>query len=260
MTDELSPSAEPTQPAPRWQALSPLERRVAGVLVEKAKTTPDAYPMTLNALRAGCNQKSNRDPVMNVQEEELQEALESLRSKGAASEVIGGGRVSKFRQHLYEWLAVNRQEMAVMCELLLRGPQTEGELRAHAARMEPGFKDLADLRPVLAALKQRNLVVPLTPEGRGHAVTHNLYPPEELAAVQAAYSRQASTTTAFHGSHAAASSAAAGSQRLPSPAQADEILALRRELAALREELQGQIQQLRDELACLNEGAPQSAP
>ncbi len=151
---------------PRWQPLGPVERRVLGVLVEKAKTTPDAYPMTLNALVAGCNQKSNRHPVMQLGPEDVEQALDRLRQLGAAGIVQGLGRVDKYRHYFYEWLGVDKVEAAVMAELLLRGTQTEGELRAHVSRMEP-VADLPALRQVLAVLHAKGLVVPLTPPGRG---------------------------------------------------------------------------------------------
>ena len=90
----------------------------------------------------------------------------------------------RFRHYLYEWLGVDKVELAVMAELLLRGAQTEGELRGRAARMEP-IADVSALRPVLVALKQKRLVIALTPEGRGHMVTHVLYEPRELEKVRA---------------------------------------------------------------------------
>jgi hypothetical protein len=159
---------------------------VAGVLAEQAKTTPDGYPMSLNAIRTGCNQKSNRAPVMDLRAEDVEESLDRLRSLGAVGMIEGYGRVTKYRHYLYEWLAVDKVELAVMTELLLRGAQTEGELRARAARMEP-ISDLAALRPVMASLKSKGLVIPLTPEGRGHVVTHALYHPRELESLRAQY-------------------------------------------------------------------------
>jgi len=176
----MSDSTETTTgDGPCWQPLSSVQRRVIGVLVEKAKTTADAYPLTLNALTTGCNQKSNRAPKMELSTSEIEEALEHLRGVGAVTEIQGGGRVSKYRHHMYTWLGVDKVELAVIAELLLRGEQTIGELRGRAARMEP-IADVATLRPVLQSLTQKNLVVALTPEGRGQIVTHNLYPPGEL--------------------------------------------------------------------------------
>ena len=183
MTDDL---ASPQQPEPRWQPLSAIDRRVAGVLIEKAKTTPSAYPLSLNAISTACNQKSNRFPVMNLEPDDVEQSLERLRHLGAVGLVQGYGRVSKYRHYLYDWLGVDKVEIAVMAELLLRGAQTVGELRGRAARMEP-IADLAELHPVLTSLKSKGLVIPLTPEGRGHVVTHALYRPDELEAVKAGY-------------------------------------------------------------------------
>ncbi len=107
--------------APRWKPIGRVERRVLGVLVEKAKTTPDAYPLTLNSLTTGCNQKSNRDPQMNLEPDQIESSLEKLRHMSAVIEVSGGGRVPKYRHMVYEWLGVDKIEAAVMTELLLRG-------------------------------------------------------------------------------------------------------------------------------------------
>jgi len=177
---------------PRWQPLSAVDRRVAGVLIEKAKTTPNAYPLSLNAVTTGCNQKSNRSPLMNLDPDDVQESLDRLRELGAVGVVEGYGRVSKYRHYLYEWLGVDKVEMAVMAELLLRGPQTVGELRARAARMEP-IRDLAQMQPVLASLKSKGLVIPLTRPGRGHVVAHALYQAGELDQIKAEYGTAAPT-------------------------------------------------------------------
>ncbi|MDO4549967.1 MAG: DUF480 domain-containing protein [Planctomycetia bacterium] len=163
-----------TENTPRWTFLSPVERRVVGVLVEKAKTTPNTYPLTLNAIIVGSNQKSNRFPMMDLNEDRAEEALEGLRLKGAVILVEGAGRVPKYRHKLYEWLGVDKVELAVMAELLLRGTQTEGELRARAARMEP-IADVGQLRPILERLAEKNLIVRW-----GRIVTHNLYSPAEM--------------------------------------------------------------------------------
>jgi uncharacterized protein YceH (UPF0502 family) len=191
MTD-AEPRPSDTQ-QPRWRPIAALDRRVAGVLVEKAKTTPDQYPMSTNALRSGCNQKNNRYPLMDVELEDVEEALERLRAVGAATEVQGGGRVARYRHYLYEWIGVDKVELAVMAELLLRGAQTEGELRGRASRMEP-IPDLTTLRAVLASLKSKGLVIALTPEGRGHVVTHALYEPRELEKVRAEFEAQGRAT------------------------------------------------------------------
>ena len=162
-----------------WKPLSAIDRRVAGVLVEKAKTTPDQYPLTVNAIVTGANQKSNRHPQMELSADDVRESLERLRELGAVSEIQGSGRVDKYRHLLYEWLGVEKVELSVMAELLLRGAQTEGELRGRAARMDP-IADLTALRPILDSLAAKKLIVSLTPPGRGHVLTHALYQPQEL--------------------------------------------------------------------------------
>ena len=112
-----------------WVPLKPRERRVVGVMVEKAKTTPEYYPMTVAAIVAACNQKSNRDPITNYDQDDVEETLHGLRKKGAVILIEGSGRVAKWKHTLYDWLKVSKVELAVLAELLLRGPQTEGELR-----------------------------------------------------------------------------------------------------------------------------------
>jgi uncharacterized protein YceH (UPF0502 family) len=143
------------QSPPAWKPLDARQRRVLGVLIEKAKTTPAGYPMTVNAITVGCNQKSNRDPEMNLDAFDVEKTLDELRNLGA-----------------------------VMAELLLRGAQTLGELRGRAARMEP-IADLAALGPVVEGLVQRGLMIELTPPGRGQMVSHNLYTEPEREALQA---------------------------------------------------------------------------
>src|SRR3954470_14308318 len=172
-------TAVPVETPRRWQPLNMRQRRVFGVLVEKAKTTPDAYPMTINGLVAGCNQKSNREPQMNLSPDDVEQVLEELRGMGAVTEVQGSGRVAKYRHHAYEWLGVEKTELAVMTELLLRGEQTLGELRGRAARMEP-IADLAALKPVVDSLMEKGLMIELTPAGRGQVVSHGLYSEREL--------------------------------------------------------------------------------
>jgi hypothetical protein len=238
---------------PRWQAISAHDRRVLGVLVEKAKTTPDAYPMSINGITTGANQKNNRYPLLQLENDDVQESLDRLRELGAIAEVQGGGRVPRFRHYMYEWLGVDKVELAVMAELLLRGAQTEGELRGRAARMEP-IADLNVLRGVLNSLKSKRLVIAVTPEGRGHVISHNLYQPRELEKVRAEHIASGLSHTddsprevSAPVQHAPAPARVSSS--MPSPAanpQAtgsdgatlrSEIAALRAEIAALRREL-----------------------
>lgn len=159
-------------------------RRVLGVLVEKAKTTPDAYPLSLNALVTGSNQKSNRDPVLDLKEEDVDEALVWSKNHGLVTKVIGG-RVDRWRHLLYEAWNVNKVELAILGELLLRGPQTEGELRTRASRMEP-IEGLDELRSVLKPMTERKLVVYLTDEDRrGAVLTHGFHHAGELGQLKA---------------------------------------------------------------------------
>lgn len=181
-----SSSDAPRKPVP----LSAAARRVLGVLVEKAKTTPDNYPLTLNAIITGSNQKSNRAPKMELDEDDALAAMDELRQLGAAREVQGSGRAIKYRHAAYEWLDVDGPEAAVMTELLLRGPQTIGEIRTRASRMHP-FADLQATQVVVDALSEKGLVEALTPPGRGQMFTHTLYPPEERQYLEARVEKQA---------------------------------------------------------------------
>lgn len=184
MSDQ--PTAEPPRIQPKWKPIGRIERRVLGVLVEKAKTTPDAYPLTLNALTNGCNQKSNRDPQMNLEPYQIENALENLRHASAAMEIAGSGRVPKYRHLIYEWMGLEKDEAAVMAELLLRGAQTLGELRGRAARMG-SIPDVSALQPIVRSLIDKGLVISLTPPGRGQVVTHALFLPEELEKVRSKF-------------------------------------------------------------------------
>lgn len=227
----------PEEPAQhRWQPLAPRLRRVVGVLVEKAKTTPDAYPLTLNALTTGCNQKSNRSPQMNLSTDEVEECLEQLRELGAVCEVQGSSRVPRYRHQMYEWLGVDKTELAVMAELLLRGEQTVGELRSRAARMEP-IADLSALRPIIQSLLKKNLMLALTPEGRGQVVSHNLYKERELDELRsrAAAHHAAAATDGQEPAPRRSSAVSTGVAPEDFEALSAEVAELRRELGELRD-------------------------
>ena len=135
--------------------LTEIEARVLGSLIEKELTTPAYYPLSLNALVNACNQKSNRDPYMNVDEDAVREALRSLNKKelaGPADDMVG--RVTKYEHRLQEAFNFTRHETAILCELLLRGPQTPGELRSRADRMHK-FEDLGIVQSTLQRLMKR---------------------------------------------------------------------------------------------------------
>jgi uncharacterized protein YceH (UPF0502 family) len=134
--------------------LMPEEVRVLGALLEKEATTPEYYPLTLNSLIAACNQKSNRWPVMELGEGDVHQALGGLRAKGMAAEIIGSGRVSKYAQRYTEKINLGRRESAILCVLLLRGPQTLGEIKGRTERVYE-FADLEEVELVLQKLAGR---------------------------------------------------------------------------------------------------------
>jgi uncharacterized protein YceH (UPF0502 family) len=251
-------SSEPQPAAPAaaaaWPVLDPQERRVLGVMVEKAKTTPDAYPLSVNALVAGCNQKSNRDPVMNLSDEAVEDALARCQKKGLALKITGG-RVVRWRHNLYDAWHVDKVDLAVLAELLLRGPQTEGELRTRAGRMEP-VDDLDALRKYLRPLVGRKLVVYLTPEERrGAVLTHGFHDPQELARLRAHHA--AEPVPAPEASAPAAAAPAAPSRAESQlPALEAGLAEARTEAAALRQavdDLRGQVDALWEELRALKQ-------
>ncbi|HVT97592.1 MAG TPA: YceH family protein [Acidobacteriaceae bacterium] len=141
--------------------LSPVEARVLGSLIEKETTTPEYYPLSVNALVNACNQKNNREPVMQLNEDEVRTALNRLRDQNLAA-AVHDSRVTKYEHHLQEVLNLTRGETAVLCVLLLRGPQTPGELRGRTERMHR-FEELEDVLAVLDKLAQHDpaLVVAL---------------------------------------------------------------------------------------------------
>jgi len=133
------------------QILTQVEVRVLGSLIEKEITTPEYYPLTLNALVNACNQLSNRDPVVSFDERTVARALESLREKKLAWMVTGIGRVPKYEHRFAEALQLAEQELAVLCVLMLRGPQTVGEIRGRTGRLYE-FKELEEVELTLQAL------------------------------------------------------------------------------------------------------------
>jgi len=172
--------------------LDPTECRVLGVLVEKAHKS-SGYPMSLNAITDGCNQKSNRNPVVNFDEDRVMAALDSLRSKQLVlfADMLGS-RVTKFRHNTREVLAVGENELLILVELLLRGPQTPGELRARASRMRP-LESLDAVHEALGKLMDRpEPLVQRIPGGRVeryaqllcpklHPLTEPAYPADDFA-------------------------------------------------------------------------------
>ena len=204
------------------------EARVIGCLIEKQVATPDQYPLSLNALTNACNQKSNRDPVLNLDEREVQSVVDWLMRRQLVLERSGfGSRVPKF-QHLfcntqYGSLKFSPQQTAIVCELLLRGPQTPGELRTHAARLAP-LTDVTEVETALEDLATRPdgpFVARLAREpGRRESRYMHLFSGEAPA-------------DAGEGVELPLRSAPAGT-----PALGERVAALEAAVAALREELE----------------------
>jgi uncharacterized protein YceH (UPF0502 family) len=206
------------------ELLSDVEVRVLGALIEKDITTPDYYPLSLNALVNACNQKNNRDPVMRLDEEAVRTALESLQVRRLAGPASGAdSRVTKYEQRLQEVFNFDRRETAILCVLLLRGAQTTGELRGRAERMYR-FEGLEDVHGALDRLSQREpplvAVLPREPgtkESRYmHLFSGNTAPAETLPM-------------------RAAMSAAGDDDRLAR--LENEVAGLRQELAEMQEQL-----------------------
>jgi uncharacterized protein len=135
------------------ELLDPVEVRVLGALIEKEATTPEYYPLSLNALVNACNQKSNRDPVVEYDPDTVEDAVERLRETKLALTIVGSGRVKKYAQRISETLNLGRRELAVLCTLLLRGPQTLGEIKDRSERMF-ALADPAEAERVLDKLAE----------------------------------------------------------------------------------------------------------
>lgn len=239
MDEPAAPTASVTLPREAPKPLTSRQRRLLGVLIEKARTTPDAYPMSLSSLVAGANQKSNRAPLMNLTAEQIEDELIEMRRLGLVAEVQGGGRVARYRHYGYDYMGVKGAEAAVMTELLLRGEQTAGDLRVRASRFE-AIADLKILGDILKSLMDKKLVIALTPPGRGQVFTHNLYLPEELAKLKSKFvgatgdEDRAEESDEMTGQSGSTMSATSTSSSLLSEMQA-EIQELRRMVVDLQE-------------------------
>jgi uncharacterized protein YceH (UPF0502 family) len=206
----------------RVDLLSDVEVRVLGALIEKDITTPDYYPLSLNALVNACNQKNNRDPVMTLDEDAVRAALESLQAQRLAGPARGAdSRVTKYEHRLQEVFNFDRREIAILCVLLLRGAQTPGELRGRAERMYR-FEELEDVHATLDRLSQRQpplaAVLPRQPGTKESRYMHLLSgsaPPAEVAPARASHSSSDDRIAILE----------------------NDVAELRRELAEMREQL-----------------------
>jgi hypothetical protein len=230
-----TPPPQESGGAPRWRPLDASQRRVLGVLIEKAKTTPGSYPMTVNAIVTGCNQKNNRDPITAYDDFDVEKALGELQTLGVVKEIDWVGRVAKYKHLAYEWFGIRPMELAVLAELLLRGSQALGELRARAARMEP-IEDLAALKPIVEGLLERKLMIELTAPGRGQIVSHNLYTSSESAALREQHGKPTPSGAAEISAGAAGRSVSADAQPAM-PELLAEISELRAQVAHLAERI-----------------------
>jgi uncharacterized protein len=176
----------------RLRPLTPIEARVLGTLMEKARTVPDSYPLTLNSLVAGCNQKTSRDPLMNVSEAQAQEALDSLKLLSLVFE-SSGGRVARWEHNFQRAVGVPEQSAVLLGLLMLRGPQTAGELRINSERWYR-FADISSVEAFLEELRDRSeekggplvVLLPRAPGMREQRWTHLLCGPvaaEEASAM-----------------------------------------------------------------------------
>jgi hypothetical protein len=213
--------------------LSPVELRIVGSLLEKEVTTPEYYPLSLNALALACNQKSNRDPVMSLADETVAAALEPLRGRGLVYFVREtGSRVEKYRQRLSEVLNLDRRELAVLSVLMLRGFQTTGELRERTQRLY-AFDDLAAVESCLNRMMERSsaplaVKLPRAAGSKEPRYAHLLSGIPEVVEPEATH--------------------ATPSDSVGRPSQVERINALENEVAALRQEvaeLRGQLVEFR---------------
>lgn len=205
--------------------LNDIELRVLGCLIEKELTTPEYYPLSLNALVNACNQKSNRDPVLNLDETEVIRALDSLRFKQFALLSGMGGRVAKYRHALVEKFRFSPAELALLCELLVRGPQTAGELRTRVERMHQ-FREPSEVETVLLELMERTPAfvtkLPRQPGRKESRYCHLFAGEPDLAALEGAASPEAAA-------------ARSGAEREKLARLEEELSELRQEVSALRQ-------------------------
>ncbi|WP_437227663.1 DUF480 domain-containing protein [Planctomicrobium sp. SH661] len=240
---------------PPVRHLSKPQRRVLGTLVEKAFTVPESYPMTLKGLTTGCNQKSNRDPMTNYTEDAALDALDELRKLGLVAVVhTESGRTERYRHYTRKRFPFTEPQLAIMTELLLRGRQQMGELRARASRMVP-IESLDDLRKEIEGLISQNYVQANgSLDRRGVEVDHCFYLPGENVRM--------SSMPASDSSSDASLTATAPPSRAPSQQVAvsdewkGELESLRNDNLELKSELQelkAQLEDLKDNLANLRQ-------
>jgi uncharacterized protein YceH (UPF0502 family) len=227
------------------ETLNTIERRVLGVLIEKSLAQAQYYPITLNAIVTACNQKSNRDPMMALDEDAIWNTLEVLQAAGLVTRLLPGGasRVDRFKHEVKTRLGWEKPQWAVMAELLLRGPQTVGELRGRCSRMYP-FENTDAVAAVLEILSHQDpprvATLPRAPGQSAIRFAHKLYPPEEWDTIA---QPPVSGATVAH--------ATAGAALQPSPRRIGEAGADVERLRQTVENLEGRIAELEEDLSGL---------
>jgi uncharacterized protein YceH (UPF0502 family) len=222
--------------------LSVSETRVLGCLIEKQRTTPDMYPLTLNSLRLACNQSTNRDPVLDYDDAVIRDALHRLERRGFTRLASGRGRSPKYRHLLSEALPMDSAEQAVVCVLMLRGPQTPGELKQRAERMHP-FDELASVHDTLERLIARGLAARLErrPGQKEERYVQLLEDPDadsaDVPAPHAPTSYAIATTTTSSGDAHRSSFASPAPSIDASTGLEERVARLEHEVADLREAL-----------------------
>lgn len=235
---------------PEVRELSSRQRRVLGVLMEKGLTTPEYYPMTMKAVIAACNQKSNRSPITSYDEDAVEETLEQLRELGVAAVILpDSGRTERYRHYVRKRYPFSEPQIAILTELLLRGRQTMGELRGRASRMVP-IEDLTALRAELSELIEQGYAQATDAlERRGVEVDHCFYKANENRKMDAAPAAVSSSAPARTHDPVAASPAAPVAAPPSAPAH-DAALA---ELRSENQQLKSDVEDLKQDVARLND-------
>ncbi len=241
----------PPENAPAITELTRQQRRVLGVLLEKAFTTPDQYPLTPKALTAGCNQKSNRAPVVEYEESQVLDTLDQLRDLGLVGEVhTDSGRTSRFRHYARHRFTLSEPQLAILTELMLRGRQRLGELRTRVSRMV-SVDSLEQLRDELTGMLEQGLLQTTGDlERRGTEVDHNLYRPKENMLLEKNTSPETDEPAPRSAPHVTATHSA-GSLEGGGLSRLTELETELEDLRAENRELRGMVESVRIEMSDL---------
>lgn len=236
---------------PEVREFSSRQRRVLGVLMEKGLTTPEYYPMTMKAVIAGCNQKSNRSPITSYDEDAIEETLEQLRELGVAAVILpDSGRTERYRHYVRKRYPFSEPQIAILTELMLRGRQTLGELRGRASRMVP-IVDLTTLRAELGELIEQGYAQSSGAlERRGVEVDHCFYKASENRTMEGASAAVPSPAPPRPIPPSASQAAPVAAAERPTPAVSDAALA---DLRAENQQLKSDVEDLKQDVVRLND-------